>query len=671
MLCYSTNATMLCVGGDFNTDLKRDTSQTQALNAFCNDNDLFCCARKDLLNFNFTYCSKINGRKSFIDHFVISDNLRDKLVTFNSIDSVLNPSDHIAIKCLFKLNLSYSESRCDTSHNDRPVWDSASDYDIQLYKECLNNYLLNIPLPLELIHCNNFKCKSHQKDISDFHNSIVDALARACIDSIPLSKAKNKAKVVPGWNDNVEHYFQTALFWHKAWVENGREDEGIYANIRRETRTQYHKARKFVMLNEEIIKSEKLAESLGNDHVNVFWKNVKKCRPRKNHLPSKVDEKQDPSSISSLFKDKFKDLFNSVSFNNADLDKLMSEIDTSINDYCNTTDDASVFLFNPNNVSKAISKLKVDKRDGSLPLTSDNLINSTEILNGHLALLFSVMVRHGFSPAGMLVGTMVPLPKGRWNLASSKNYRAITISSLFGKLLDNIILEKEASNLTTNDLQFSFKPGSSTTMCSSMVRETISYFVHKNTNVYGLVLDATKAFDRINYCKLFRILLERKISPLICRLLLYMYLNQTLCVRWGNSLSDSFTVSNGVKQGGVISPILFCVYMDGLISELKSSQVGCWMGSVYAGTFVFADDFKLLAPSVKALNIMLDICTKYANKFDVIFNDKSQLIVYNAKANNDPPPDIRINGEQIKAANLITHLGHNICSNIFKMHLNV
>ena len=322
-------------------------------------------------------------------------------------------------------------------------------------------------------------------------------------------------------------------------------------------------------------------------------------------------------------------------------------------------------FFNPDNVSKAISKLKVGKHDGSLPLTSDNIINSTDVLNGHLALLFSVMVRHGFSPEGMLVGTMVPIPKCRWNKTSSSNYRSITISSLLGKVLDNIILEKEAANLTTNDLQFSYKPGASTTMCSSMIRETISYFVHKNTDVYGLVLDATKAFDRVNYIKLFRILLKRNVSPLICRLLLHMYLNQTLQVKWGSSLSESFKVSNGVKQGGVISPIFYCVYMDGLISALKSSQVGCWMGSVYAGSWVYADDFKLLAPSVVALNIMLEVCKTYADKFDVIFNDKSQLIVFKARSNNDPPPVIKINGKQVKSVDSVTHLGHDINSNIF------
>ena len=224
----------------------------------------------------------------------------------------------------------------------------------------------------------------------------------------------------------------------------------------------------------------------------------------------------------------------------------------------------------------------------------------------------------------------------------------------------------EAENLITNDLQFSCKPGSSTTMCSTMVRETISYFVHKKSNVYGLVLDATKAFDRLNYCKLFRIFLNRNVSPLICRLLLYMYRNQNLRVRWGNTYSDNFSVRNGVKQGGVISPIIFCVYMDGLISRLIASNVGCWMGNVYTGVPAYADDFKLLAPSVKALDTMLDICIKYAEEYDVVFNDKSQLIVFNSKEDDDQPPVIHINGKQIEAVDHITHLGHIINSNIFK-----
>ena len=90
------------------------------------------------------------------------------------------------------------------------------------------------------------------------------------------------------------------------------------------------------------------------------------------------------------------------------------------------------------------------------------------------------------------------------------------------------------------------------------------------------------------------------------------------------------------------------------------------MGSVYAGSWVYADDFKMLAPSVKALEIMVSICQKYAKEYDVIFNDKSQLIVFKATSNSDPPPIIMINDKQVHAVDQITHLGHNINSNIFK-----
>ncbi len=122
---------------------------------------------------------------------------------------------------------------------------------------------------------------------------------------------------------------------------------------------------------------------------------------------------------------------------------------------------------------------------------------------------------------------MVPIPKGRWaNLTISVNFRAITLISIFGKLIDIIVINKENENLCTSGLQFSFKPGSSTDLCTAMIQETVSYFVHGGSNVYGLPLDASKAFDRVNYFKLFNVLLDRGMCPMYCRFLLNMYLQQ-------------------------------------------------------------------------------------------------------------------------------------------------
>ena len=110
-----------------------------------------------------------------------------------------------------------------------------------------------------------------------------------------------------------------------------------------------------------------------------------------------------------------------------DLNELINDIDNSINDINMSNNDIgrsnndNVLYFSPDEVSKAIKKLKVNKHDGGLPLTSDNILNSTCILNSHLALLFSAMVKHGFSPNAMLVGTMVSILKSRWKQADSNN----------------------------------------------------------------------------------------------------------------------------------------------------------------------------------------------------------------------------------------------------------
>ncbi len=120
----------------------------------------------------------------------------------------------------------------------------------------------------------------------------------------------------------------------------------------------------------------------------------------------------------------------------------------------------------------------------------------------------------------------------------------------------------------------------------SMNKEGVSCFCFKKrshkSNVYTVLLDATKAFDRVNYCKLFRKLLDRNMSRLVLRLLLYMYTNQSLHVRWGSRTSTRFNVHNGVKQGGVLSTILFSVYIDGLFTRLSNSGIVCHIGNHYA-----------------------------------------------------------------------------------------
>ena len=93
-----------------------------------------------------------------------------------------------------------------------------------------------------------------------------------------------------------------------------------------------------------------------------------------------------------------------------------------------------------------------------------------------------------------------------------------------------------------------------------------------NGSMFVCFLDASKAFDRVNHSVLFDKLIRRGTPSYIVILLIYWYANQKMCIRWGGGgeCSSLFCVSNGVRQGGILSPYFFNIYVDDLSSSLNN-----------------------------------------------------------------------------------------------------
>ena len=134
------------------------------------------------------------------------------------------------------------------------------------------------------------------------------------------------------------------------------------------------------------------------------------------------------------------------------------------------------------------------------------------------------------------------------------------------------------------------------------------------------LLDCSKAFDKCQFSSLFSKLMDRNLPPIVIRVLVYVYEEQEGCVKWSGVRSASFSITNGTRQGSVLSPTLFSVYLDELLKELRLLGVGCHMGGAWVGATGYADDLILLAPSRTAMKKMLRVCEIYADIYNLQFS---------------------------------------------------
>ena len=324
---------------------------------------------------------------------------------------------------------------------------------------------------------------------------------------------------------------------------------------------------------------------------------------------------------------------------------------------------------NVDDVYSAIRSLSVNKAESVDDLYSDNFKHATDLLIRYITLIINCMISHGSVPDSFLKANGVPIPKNRRvDLTDSNNYRTIAMSSIF-KIKYLIIINKQSTQLKTSDYQFGSKKHSSTIICTTALTEIIKYYVDNGSSVFVLLIDASKAFDRVSHSTLFKILREHNICPNVLRLLYNMASHSEMQVRWKDNLSIPFALNNGVKQGGVLSPILFTLYINGFLERLKSSGLGCHIGRMFAGAYGFAGDIAIATPSIYCMRQMILICEQYAKEYEIMLNPiKSKLLCYNLIS--DFIPSVKLCGQCIEVVSDKIYLGNHIYNDIYSKNIS-
>ena len=346
-------------------------------------------------------------------------------------------------------------------------------------------------------------------------------------------------------------------------------------------------------------------------------------------ISSSMDGKSE--NIQEHFKSIYETLYNSV-----DDSGELKAINDEVNKKLNASHLIDVSKVTPTIVKEASTHIKDDKTDPIFSFSSDCIKNGPDLLFEKLSLVLKSFLIHGHVTVFLLLATLVPIIKDKLgSISSSKNYRSIAISSLVLKLIDWVIILLFGDVLALDVLQYAYQPGCSTTMCTWAVIETVSYFLRNGSEVYTCLMDMTKAFDLVKHSLLFRKLLKAGLSLIFVRMLLFIYTMQTANVRWNGQVSNIFSLSNGVRQGGVISAILYCFYLNDLFQLLRQRSAGCWVKGSFHGILGYSDENFLLAPSLAGLQEMLNTCEEYAQS-------------HNLKFSTDPRPDNGVKKKKYK-----------------------
>ena len=161
---------------------------------------------------------------STIDHFIVTPNLADYIVKYESLHTVQNPSDHSPLLLEMNLDIEYLITK-NRINSPSISWSKCNEDHVDSYQVEIDKQIDLIELDFEPFGCMDVKCKIHTDQINKWYSEIVRIMLNASENSLPMTGEKHKPKTVPGWNEYVKPKLEKSLIWHNRWKECGHSEK--------------------------------------------------------------------------------------------------------------------------------------------------------------------------------------------------------------------------------------------------------------------------------------------------------------------------------------------------------------------------------------------------------------------------------------------------------------
>jgi hypothetical protein len=395
-----------------------------------------------------------------------------------------------------------------------------------------------------------------------------------------------------------------------------------------------------------------------SENKNAFWKEITK---RKKRLKTNSTTTKTNLNLAK-FETFYTNLFSHVDRPN---NQEQQTIEHDVNMLLKTNEHVNYeILFTKEDIINAISKLKSNKASGIDNISNEFYIHGkSESFVSIILWFFNTCATTGHIPEYFNVSKISPIPK-KGKAEQPSDYRPISVSRSIATIFEHLMLNKINCFENIHQNQFGYKKKISSKNAYYVVNETINMYVQGDSRIHVVSLDASKAFDKMWRSGLF-FKLKDKIDPAIWRLLYNYYKKSKARIFFDNKLGDPITISEGVKQGGILSPFLFNFYTNDLLESITKRNIGAQIGKLNVAIIAYCDDIILLASQTVDMQRLISICEEYAKQWKIEFNPKKSVsVTFNSKGETEEQI-FKMSDESIPSVNGFIYLGLPIGNNGF------
>ena len=223
-----------------------------------------------------------------------------------------------------------------------------------------------------------------------------------------------------------------------------------------------------------------------------------------------------------------------------------------------------------------------------------------------LTILFNKIYSSGYIPDGMIKSIFITLPK-KPKATECGDYRLISLMPHITKIFLRVILNriKSCINIEVGEEQFYFRAGSGTREGIFSLNILAQKHLEVNKELYICFIDYAKAFDRVKHSELIECLNSVGIDGKDSRIISHLYWHQKAAIRVEEDLSEYTSIQRGVRQGCILSPLLFNLHTE-LIFRNFDELKGVCIGGRNVNNLRYADDTALLSDSSQNLQTLMN-----------------------------------------------------------------